>query len=146
MQLNNPMQLKRCALLLPLLTISLAGCDSGGENEPSERTYEVEYTATATFDECTVTYFNENDGVTQRTIAFAGETWTLSFEEQVMGEFDTALVGFSISCSDFGAEEDKMASGELRIDGETFLEGSETGTSVSIDLDAELTLEGATES
>ena len=140
------MQLKCYTLLLSLLIIALVGCDSGGENEPSERTYEVEYVATATFEECTVTYFNESDGVTQRTLAFAGETWTLSFEERVTGEFDTELVGFSISCSDFGAEEDKAASGELRIDDETFLEGSETGTSVSIDLDAELTLEGATES
>jgi hypothetical protein len=42
--------------ILPLaFLLSLSACDSTGEEEPEERTYEVCYEVTGTFPSCTVT-------------------------------------------------------------------------------------------
>jgi hypothetical protein len=138
------MQLKRYALLLTLV-LALIGCDSGGENEPSERTYEVEYLATAEFEQCTVIYYNESGGVTTVTEPFAGQSWTRSFSVTIEDEFGSELVGFDLRCSDFSSDEAQSASAELRLDGETFLDASDEGQSVSFSLDARLSLDGATE-
>lgn len=108
----------------------------------NRRTYSVKYVADATFEECSVFYRNENGGTTRRDIVFADldEPWTHSFEP-VAREFDGFLVGFSLSCRTSDGEE--TAEGELIIDGEVFDDAEETGTSVSFDFDARLTLEGA---
>lgn len=136
MQLNNPMQLKRYALLLSLLIISLAGCDSGGENEPSERTYTIRYELSGTFETCTVTYANASDGITQNEVELP---WDLEFERTIT-ELGSYLAQFSPSCINF--DEERSASAALIIDGERFEEGEETGSSVSFSFDARLTLDG----
>lgn len=107
-----------------------------------KRAYSVKYQADATFAECTVTYYNDDGGVTQTDVAFEEGPWTLEFDV-VAEEFDTPLVGFGLGCSDF--EEEHTASAELIINGDTFISGEESGTYVSFDLDAELTLDGAKE-
>lgn len=109
----------------------------------AQRTFFVKYEVDATFPECDVRYDNESGGSTSRTINFddRDDPWTLSFDITVRGEFSSEYAGMYVSCYEFDANE--TASAKLYIDGEVFEEGEETGESVSIDLDARLTLEGA---
>lgn len=127
-------------LLTALLLVALTGCDSGGESEsPSERAYTIRYEITSTFDRCTITYATAMDGTTQVEQEFSGDRWRLEFDRTV-----TASSPFEVQlapqCSDDEAA--RTTAAELFIDGDRFQRDVATGETVSLDLNARLTVDG----
>lgn len=127
-------------LLTALFLAVLVGCDSTNESTaPNERTYTIRYEVTSTFDTCTITYATTADGTTQVDQELGGDRWRLEFERTVTASspFQAQLAP---QCTDDEAA--RTTAAELFIDGERFQRDEATGETVSLDLNARLTVDG----